>query len=134
MKVKQVLVPDANAESGFSPNGRYSFICPGCGDHHEIPTKTPLYNGACWGFNGNVDNPTFTPSLLVRSGHYVPGHESDHCWCTYNKEQVEKGEDPASFTCHICHSFITDGKIQFLGDCTHHLAGKTVELPDVDQS
>jgi hypothetical protein len=31
----------------------------------------------------------------------------------------------------ICHSFITDGKIQFLSDCTHSFAGKTVELPEL---
>jgi hypothetical protein len=30
----------------------------------------------------------------------------------------------------VCHSFVTDGKIQFLGDCTHALAGQTVELPE----
>ena len=29
-----------------------------------------------------------------------------------------------------CHSFIRDGKIQYLNDCTHEFAGKTVELPD----
>ena len=26
----------------------------------------------------------------------------------------------------------TDGRIQFLGDCTHHLAGQTVDLPDFE--
>lgn len=29
----------------------------------------------------------------------------------------------------ICHSFVADGKIRFLGDCTHHLNKTTVELP-----
>ena len=29
-----------------------------------------------------------------------------------------------------CHTFVTDGRIQFLGDCTHALAGQTVDLPD----
>ncbi len=28
----------------------------------------------------------------------------------------------------VCHSFVTDGQIQFLGDCTHKLAGQTVPL------
>ena len=32
---------------------------------------------------------------------------------------------------HACHSFITKGKIQFLGDCWHELKNQTVELPDV---
>jgi hypothetical protein len=30
----------------------------------------------------------------------------------------------------VCHSFVTDGRIQFLSDCTHELAGQTVDLPD----
>ncbi|WP_419877659.1 DUF6527 family protein [Brevibacillus centrosporus] len=32
-----------------------------------------------------------------------------------------------------CHSFITDGRIQFLPDCSHDLAGNTVDLPDVEE-
>lgn len=31
-----------------------------------------------------------------------------------------------------CHSFVTDGEIKFLKDCSHDLAGKTVSLPDLD--
>lgn len=31
-----------------------------------------------------------------------------------------------------CHSFITDGRIQFLSDSEHALAGKTVDLPAAD--
>lgn len=31
-----------------------------------------------------------------------------------------------------CHSYITDGKIKFLADCHHSLAGQTVEIPDWD--
>jgi len=34
---------------------------------------------------------------------------------------------------NICHSFIRDGKIQFLGDCTHALAGQTVDLPELPE-
>lgn len=29
-----------------------------------------------------------------------------------------------------CHSFVRDGKIQFLGDCEHNLKNQTVELPE----
>lgn len=31
----------------------------------------------------------------------------------------------------VCHSFVTDGRIQFLSDCTHSLAGQTVDLPEM---
>lgn len=33
----------------------------------------------------------------------------------------------------ICHSFIRDGKIQYLGDCQHDLRNQTVELKDVEE-
>ena len=31
-----------------------------------------------------------------------------------------------------CHSFITKGKIQYLQDCSHELAGKTVDMVEVE--
>lgn len=33
----------------------------------------------------------------------------------------------------LCHSFVTDGKIQFLNDCFHSLKGQTVDLPDWEE-
>lgn len=60
-----------------------------------------------WKFNGNYDKPTVSPSVLVR-------------W--YNSEKKEEAR---------CHSFIKDGMIQFLSDCTHELKGQTVELPEL---
>lgn len=30
----------------------------------------------------------------------------------------------------VCHSFVKNGTIQFLGDCTHKLVNQTVPLPD----
>jgi len=58
-----------------------------------------------WSFNGNFELPTFTPSINVLD-------EEDNT---------------------ICHSFIKDGKIQYLPDCKHSLAGKTINLPDLDK-
>jgi hypothetical protein len=49
-----------------------------------------------------MDRPTFTPSLLCNQ------------------------HDPGS----RCHLFVTDGRIQFLDDCHHRLAGQTVDMPD----
>jgi hypothetical protein len=54
-------------------------------------------------FNNDLDNPTVSPSLLQN----WPGVK-------------------------VCHSFIKNGQIQYLTDCQHELAGKTIELPDVD--
>jgi hypothetical protein len=55
-----------------------------------------------WTFNGDMARPTFSPSILVRT-------ETSRC-----------------------HSFVKDGQIEFLPDCTHALAGKTVPLPTWD--
>jgi hypothetical protein len=51
-------------------------------------------------FNGDFLNPTFNPSLLQ---NFVPGQ--------------------------TCHSWVRDGKMEFLNDSYHELAGQTVELP-----
>lgn len=108
--------------------GRLMFWCPGCDEAHMVAVGEG--DGPRWGYNGNPDAPTFTPSVLIRSGHYVPGHrEGQSCWCTYNRRVPDA---PAPFRCYVCHSFVTDGRIQFLGDSTHALAGQTVDLPDFD--
>lgn len=101
------------------------FKCPGCGDYHMASVGAG--QGPRWAWNGSLDRPTLTPSLLVRSGHHVPGHAGDTCWCNW----PDKAEFP-DLQCYVCHSFVTDGRIQFLGDCTHALAGQTVDLPEIE--
>lgn len=83
-----------------------SFMCPGCNDVHCIPTK-PHPRG--WSFNGDFARPTIVPSIHV--------HPS-------------KNED-GTIVIPRCHSYVRDGRIQFLGDCDHALAGQTVDLPEV---
>ena len=106
--------------------GGFRFWCPGCKESHHVPVGEG--SGPRWGFNGDTDSPTFTPSILVRSGHYVPGHQGETCWCNWE----DKAEHP-DLQCRVCHSFVTDGMIQFLGDCTHELAGQTVPIPEWPQ-
>lgn len=107
------------------------FRCPGCNEAHAVRVREDGQNiDGAWGFNGDYDRPTFSPSILVRTGHFVPGHEAGRCWCTYAKEHPDEEDD--GFRCSICHSFVRDGQIQFLGDCTHALAGQTVPLPDME--
>jgi hypothetical protein len=95
-----------------------AFWCPGCDEPHAIK-----HGGSGWTWNGDVDRPTFSPSVLVRSGHHVDGTRP--CWCDWNREHPEG----PTFRCGVCHSFVRDGQIQFLGDCTHRLVGQTVPLP-----
>lgn len=80
------------------------FECPGCKMMHRVMVGQGP--GPRWGWNGNVEAPTFSPSILA-----------EYPW----------GNPPVN---QVCHSFVTDGRIQFLGDCTHALAGQTVDLPD----
>jgi hypothetical protein len=61
-----------------------------------------LNEGGHHAWNGDFIKPTVWPSLL---------------------ENKTEGK--------ICHSFIKDGSIQYLNDCTHHLRGKTIDLPEI---
>lgn len=97
-----------------APN-RVHFWCPGCNAAHGITTDT-------WGWNGEVDRPTFTPSILIRGNQWPQDEYPEYYKPTH--ADVAPGEDT------VCHSFVTDGRIQFLGDCTHDLAGQTVDLPE----
>jgi hypothetical protein len=99
----------------------YRFYCEGCKQNHTVNEG--------WTFNGDYERPTITPSILVRSGHYMEGHAGDSCWCTYNAEHPDQ-TDP--FRCGVCHSFVTDGKIQYLSDCSHEFAGQTIDLKPID--
>lgn len=100
---------------------RVTIICPACRDVDISRGYTdqrdggvagvhtvPFQGEGAWGFNGNVDAPTLTPSLLLTQG-VTPCDRRDK---------------------FVCHSFVTDGRIQFLSDCTHSLAGQTVDLPE----
>jgi hypothetical protein len=64
--------------------------------------------------------------VLVTSGHYA--RRGDSCWCTYNRDEIAAGREPSPFTCTRCHSWVRAGRIQFLKDSTHKLAGQTVPL------
>lgn len=96
--------------------------------------STGIGPGPRWGYNGNPDAPTFTPSILARTTGAPGGRsvmsadeelEYDAIYASGGREAVF-----ASRFGKVCHSFVIDGRIQFLEDCTHGLAGQTVNLPD----
>lgn len=62
----------------------------------------------CWSWNGDVEKPTFRPSILTKV-NYTDSQRGDFC----------------------CHSFVNDGMVQFLADCSHDYAGTIKELLDV---
>jgi hypothetical protein len=98
----------------FTDDGRLLFRCPGCDSVHGVSVGEG--QGPRWGFNSDYDRPTFTPSVLVS-------------WSEPSDISAEF-DDTSKDKKMICHSFVTDGQIQFLGDCTHGLAGQTVDLPN----
>lgn len=105
----------ALATNGTEPGRRVHFWCPGCDVAHGVTVEAPN----SWTWNGDLEQPTFSPSVKVGgvqwekdAGFYKPRHHV-----------------PAGAPI-VCHSFVVDGQIQFLGDCTHDLAGQTIPLPD----
>ncbi len=105
MKFKQVLNSDKQHYG-------WKFYCPGCAQWDE-PDHGRLHQvhvvDRTWTFNGDMDKPTRSPSVLV-TGEF---------WHDGVKREMR------------CHSFVRDGRIEFLGDCSHSLAGQTVELPEI---
>lgn len=96
-----------------------TFKCPGCDDIHSVP-------GDRWTVTGtSPSDVTCSPSLLATSGHYCSDKQDSGCWCEFNKANPSE----AVFGCYRCHSFIRNGRIEFLSDCSHKLAGKTVPVP-----
>lgn len=79
------------------------FWCPGCDAAHRIVYEKldPSYAFPVWTLRGEGDNITLSPSILVDKDRPVSR----------------------------CHSYVKNGQIQFLPDCSHALAGKTVDLP-----
>ena len=102
----------------------YMLRCPGCGEIHMLPVG-PGNGGVYprWDFNGDVDKPTFGPSVLARGHRLVRDAAGE--WT--GKWELDAAGNPIPYT---CHSFVEDGRIRFLTDCTHALAGQTVGLPD----
>jgi len=83
---------------------RYMFFCPGCKCGHAFETPK-------WKFNGDMNKPTIRNSILH------PGSEKER-----ERTNGRYG--------HRCHCYVTNGKIQFLSDCTHELKNQTIELKD----
>lgn len=87
-----------------------AFWCPGCDSAHVVTTEGDRSKGPVWSWDGNVDVPTISPSILV----------------TYSGRDAGMGDAPPA----RCHSFVRSGAIEFLSDCTHAHAGQTVAIPD----
>ena len=83
--------------------GELCFWCPGCDMLHSITVEEPNEKGSKWAWNGDMDNLTVSPSILVTSNG------------------------------RRCHSFIVEGVWEFRNDCTHALANQKVPMVDLPQ-
>lgn len=84
----------------------HAIFCPGCGHAHVFNSRMPNKSPG-WDFNGNLEKPTFTPSMRV--------------FCPAMHGEPERT---------ICHSWVTNGKITFLEDSTGHTLRGEHPLPD----
>ena len=58
-------------EQGSELGKVYVHWCPGCRQAHAINVEKPNPWNAVWSFDGNVDRPTFSPSVnIVGRCHY----------------------------------------------------------------
>lgn len=114
-----------------SEGGRLTFWCPGCDGAHAIQIGEGP--GPRWVYNGNPVKPTFTPSILVTGVDFTEKGRADfEAW--HAAGCPDRHGQPFDRAPTVCHSFVTDGRIQFLSDCTHALAGQTVDIPDFDKA
>jgi hypothetical protein len=91
----------------LSDDSRLRWWCPGCESNHVVPVMPGEPSG--WFFDGDLEAPTVNPSVLVYAHPRMP---------------PEKNQPR-------CHSFVRAGRIEFLTDCEHSLAGQTVPMGPV---
>ncbi len=91
----------------FHRKGIYAYFwCPGCDDLHQVDDK--------WTISGTDEAPTIRASVLVT--------------LVFSDYAHSRGIADIR-----CHSFVTDGQIAFLADCTHAMAGQTVPLAELPE-
>ncbi len=95
--------------------GVFLLWCPACAEAHQI--------SSAWTFDGNMERPTISPSILVR------GKQWDPKYSFHNPRHLVAPGQPK-----VCHSFVRAGRWEYLGDCTHALAGQTVDGVPFEQA
>lgn len=89
------------------------FACPGCAAGgpvgylgiHLLPVNAPDIGKPSWDWDGDLEAPTLSPSILTHEHGLYPR----------------------------CHSFLKAGVFEFLKDSTHPLAGQHVLMPDLPE-
>lgn len=101
---------------GYTAGG-YAHWCPACEKMHAFAIDGKNSSNAQWTFDGNVEAPTFNPSMNIKTGP---------------RPTVPAGR-PDAGRIDICHYILKAGQLQFQNDCTHALKGQTVPLPELPE-
>ncbi len=90
-------------------NDHLGVYCRGCKMTHMLRVVPDPENSKTpkWQFNGDVNKPSFHPSYTAR----------------YSRDGKVI----------VCHSWIKNGTMEYMGDCTHELRGQTVDLPPLSE-
>jgi len=96
--------------------------CPGCNELHMIPTA--MDDAPRWNFNGNMERPTFAPSVRITGVKRIIN----------GKEWTWEFDENGAPKQYVCHYFITDGKIIYCPDSTHSQSGMTIDLPEIPEA
>lgn len=102
---------------GPMPNRIVPVIVRGSRDEARTSRGEPV-----WSWNGDTEKPTLKPSILCQGCKEMTDEE----YARYMKDKVLP--ERVNVT---CHTWVNDGRVQFLSDCTHEFAGKTLDLLDV---
>lgn len=120
-----------NAKIVESRPGVYYHWCPACKQRHMIYVGEPSSTGKQWQINGDFDNLSMTPSMLIYSD--VPD-TSEFPLTELAARKIEGKIDKIPYhRITICHYIISEGKITYCGDCQHDYKGLTIEIPDIPQ-
>jgi hypothetical protein len=141
--------------SDGSPNG-WCHYCPGCKSLHCITVEGPGWrpdSGPRWTFDGNVDSPTFGPSMHVFVTDY--NHDASK-WIIKRKDKNKRGaerfdtREQAQAACPselwepvfdyvskhdrtVCHYHLQKGVLRYCADSPHALRSQNVPLPDLPE-
>ncbi len=122
--MSKIVEYELEGNAGTTERG-WRFWCPACCMPHmfcTVPAGALRPNGTrshVWAFDGNFEQPTFTPSL-----HY------QHHRGNWGDTDLEGNTTwiPEGNAITDCHLVVTKGCIAYMGDCPHEFKGETIDM------
>lgn len=121
------MAADGNSHSPCKPHEATHVMLhmPGPIPNRIIPVilKGTRAGTGCWTWNGDTEKPTLRPSIATSGCRQITDEEG---------ARIMAGEE-LDLPKINCHTWVNDGMVQFLADCTHELAGQTLPLLEVEE-